>query len=538
MQIVIAPAAASPLVPSTSDLLLLTLLSLVPAVIVYVWTALALSRVFAKVGVDGWKAWVPVYNAVVFLGLGGLSGWLLLLWLIPIFGPIFVYVAVITAAHRVGTSFGYSAGMTVLAALLFPVWASILGFGGAQPGAGRDAYSYAPSEETGEALRGLSPDFGRSAFAEPSPFEARRDVPAPSAWIPPAPGTGVEPAPAAPAYVADAPAYSPDPSPYEPASFAPAGSPWAPGGTVPPSSAPTGSVAAPPSWDAPAEPAPAEPVTSWWMPAPEPEATPAAPADAVPTPSVAPAPEPYAPASEPAILPEPEHPSAPVAPAAAAQAATPEPVAAPESAAVAEPEARAAAWDEPGAPTDGRPEQWSDRAAQAPAPVPPHSVLRDAYVPESDAFPEESGAVSAVVGAPTAGAPRAAASSVSAFRPGMSDFVDDTVIASRKRPAWALQLPDGTTVELTAETVVLGRRPAPVHSAPGAQLVTVVEETRTVSKTHALLRRQSEAWVVSDLGSTNGVVVDEVEVEPGATTAVEADFLLGDAVLRLVRRER
>jgi hypothetical protein len=519
MQIVIAPVAVNPLMPDAGTVALLALLSLVPALIIYVWTALALSRVFTKVGVDGWKAWVPVYNAVVFLGLGGLSGWLLLLWLIPIFGPIFVYVAAVTAAHRVGTSFGYGPGMTVLAALLFPVWASILGFGGAQPQAGRDAYAYTPSEETGEALRALSPDFGRPGFGDIS-FEGRRDVPAPSAWIPPAPGAAFASAPAAP--------YEPAPA-YEPPAYEPAtpeggsnGSPWAPGGTLPPPApSATAPVAAPPSWDVPATdpaPAPPEPVTSWWMPAPEPEepaASAAASARERPAPE-SPAPEPVA--YEPAPIPQPSYERAPAS----------EPAPMPEPAYEPEPAPEQPAYESAPAP----------ESVETPEPAPARPVLRQAYVPEPDAFPEESGAVSAVAGSPTAGAPRAAASSISAFRPGMSDFVDDTVIASRKRPAWSLQLPDGSTVELTGDTAVLGRRPVPVHSAPGAQLITIVEETRTVSKTHALLRRQSEMWVVSDLGSTNGVVVDDSEVEPGETAAVEGDFLLGDAVLRLIRRER
>ena len=168
-------------------------------------------------------------------------------------------------------------------------------------------------------------------------------------------------------------------------------------------------------------------------------------------------------------------------------------------------------------------------------------VLRESFLPESDAFPEASGEVSAVVGSPIAGPPRSATASVSAARPGVGDFVEDTVIASRRRPKWALVLPDGNPLELAGDTVVLGRRPVPVHSAPGAQLVLVVDDTRTVSKTHALLRRRADAWMIADLGSTNGVVVmdgeTEIEVEPGADHEVHERFLLGDAELRLVRAD-
>ena len=53
----------------------------------YVWLALALAAVFRKSGEEAWQAWVPVLNLVVLLRLGGLSGWLLLLALVPVLGP-------------------------------------------------------------------------------------------------------------------------------------------------------------------------------------------------------------------------------------------------------------------------------------------------------------------------------------------------------------------------------------------------------------------------------------------------------------------
>ncbi|MDQ1129376.1 DUF5684 domain-containing protein [Microbacterium sp. SORGH_AS_0888] len=454
MQTALLHAATSPLIPGGRTVVIVLLVAIVPGLLVYVWTALALSRVYAKLGIAGWKAWVPVYNAVVFLGLGGFSGWLLLLLLIPLFGAVFVYVAIVTSAHRVNAVFGHGAGMTVLAALVFPVWASVLGFGGADPAPDGDAYDRGHDrlrdEDAAAALRALSPDFGRPALNEPL-FDARREVLPPSAWIPAAP----EPERAA------APVLAPET--------------WAPR-AEPPAAAPAHvaeppTVAVPVRSEAPAAPPAPEPapVTSWWMPAPDERAAAA--------PSARVAPEPAA-----AVPPPPAAPAPPVAPVAA----------------------------------------------------PP--VLREAYLPEADAFPEESGAVSAVAGSPTAGAPRAAASAVSAFRPGVGDIADDTFIAQRKRALWALELPDGTAVDLTEETVVLGRRPSPVPAAPGAQLITIEEETRTISKTHALLRRQGETWTISDLGSTNGVMVDTVEVEPGQSVVLDGDFLLGDATLRLARR--
>ena len=486
----------------TAPTVLLLALSVLPVLVVYVWTSIGLARVYTKIGVAGWKAWVPIYNAAVFLRLGGLSGWLLLLLLIPVFGAVFVYVALITAAYRISVAFGYGAGMTVLAALLFPVWASVVGFGDAEPDAapGVDEDEVAPAVE---ALRTLDPGFGRVEPAAAgddllggSRRSRRRDELPPSAWIPPGSGedpfrpVAPEPAPApeawpAPLGVVPEPAPAPAAAPAPAPAAAPVVEPVEPNPVAAPGPEPVrerpvaeepvtrSAVAEPEPAHTPAEPAP---VTSWWMPAPETEA-PAAPVTRRPLPQ-----------------------------------------------------------DDPDEP---EPPAWlTDDAPAVPEAHGARAVLRQPFIPESDAFPEDSGAVSAVAGAPTAGAPRSAAASVSAFRPGLSDDVDDTVIALRKRPTWALELPDGTSVDLTADAVVLGRRPAPVHAAPGAQLVTVEEETRTVSKTHALLRRRGDVWTVTDLDSTNGVVVEDVELPQGGSAPVDGDFLLGDAVLRLVHRTR
>src|SRR3546814_21092613 len=106
--------------------------SFVLIVVLYVWMALALSALFRKAGEEGWKGWVPLFNQAVLLQLGGFPPWLILLLLIPGLGGLAVYVLFVMAAHRINRSFGYGTGMTVLAALLGLIWASILGFGSAR----------------------------------------------------------------------------------------------------------------------------------------------------------------------------------------------------------------------------------------------------------------------------------------------------------------------------------------------------------------------------------------------------------------------
>ncbi len=164
---------------------------------------------------------------------------------------------------------------------------------------------------------------------------------------------------------------------------------------------------------------------------------------------------------------------------------------------------------------------------------------------ETDAFPEASGPVSAIAGAPDAGAPRSARTSVSAFHgkpeiPDEQDVLEETIIARRKRTDWTLVPPTGEPVALSAEVVILGRRPAGDPDFPGAQLVSIHDGT--VSKTHARLTLRDDRWYVTDLDSTNGVLFATVmgtEVEAPAGEEVEAGdrFLLGDAEVRLRRSD-
>jgi len=98
---------------------------------VYVWFSLALARVFSKQGIPGWKAWVPVYNAMTFMRLGGQSVIWVFLSVLPIVGLVSL-VFFIMAINGVSKRFGKGAGFTVLGVFLYGIWVSILGFGTAQ----------------------------------------------------------------------------------------------------------------------------------------------------------------------------------------------------------------------------------------------------------------------------------------------------------------------------------------------------------------------------------------------------------------------
>ena len=101
---------------------------------------------------------------------------------------------------------------------------------------------------------------------------------------------------------------------------------------------------------------------------------------------------------------------------------------------------------------------------------------------------------------------------------------------------WRLALDDGTQLDLTASRVVLGRNP--VASDPSEQALSVPDRSRTLSKTHARLVLQDGEWTVTDLGSTNGVLLydehgDEQLVEPGVPVSTADGFVLGKVGMRV-----
>ncbi|MGN7800863.1 FHA domain-containing protein [Leifsonia sp. 22587] len=108
--------------------------------------------------------------------------------------------------------------------------------------------------------------------------------------------------------------------------------------------------------------------------------------------------------------------------------------------------------------------------------------------------------------------------------------------AQQPRPVWRLVLAGGHAVPV-GRTLLLGRNPshAALPGAPDAELVAIDDPTSTVSKTHAALAPDGDDLTVTDLHSTNGVVVDGARAEPGEPVRLRgsADLLLGDLRVRV-----
>ena len=65
--------------------------------------------IYKKAGKHGWAAIIPIYKDVVWLKIAGLSPWLLLLFLIPIFGWIALSIIFIVSKFKLPVEFGQSA---------------------------------------------------------------------------------------------------------------------------------------------------------------------------------------------------------------------------------------------------------------------------------------------------------------------------------------------------------------------------------------------------------------------------------------------
>jgi hypothetical protein len=229
----------------------------------YVLSSIFLMKIFEKAGVQGkWRAWVPIYNFMVFSKLGDLSPWLILIaigatillgWL-PVIGwlvGIASFVLTLLAAWRVGLKLQKEAVWVILYFFLSIVWLGINAFdksrwNTAVPAAPWAGNSFLSDRTVWAGVPSQTPAGGYP----PNPVTAPGAYPPPAGYAPPPPA-----------------GYQPPPPPA---------------GTTPPATPPAAAPAAPePPTTPPAPPttpptAPPEPPTT----PPEPPTTPPSAPDA------------------------------------------------------------------------------------------------------------------------------------------------------------------------------------------------------------------------------------------------------------------
>ncbi|GAB3121903.1 DUF5684 domain-containing protein [Glaciibacter psychrotolerans] len=121
--------------------------------------------------------------------------------------------------------------------------------------------------------------------------------------------------------------------------------------------------------------------------------------------------------------------------------------------------------------------------------------------------------------------------------PADADELDETVITARRAKPWIFETEEGQKVTLTHAVVLLGRNPSR-DTHPEAQLISVKDAGKTVSKTHARIELVDGAWSITDLHSTNGVMLkadggNENELAAGTTAVLTEEFILGELPARI-----
>lgn len=102
----------------------------------------------------------------------------------------------------------------------------------------------------------------------------------------------------------------------------------------------------------------------------------------------------------------------------------------------------------------------------------------------------------------------------------------DAAQASVDTPAACLELEDGQKFDLDSEETLIGRSDPIDQIEPEVDLSFCGGFEQGVSRRHAVIMREDDGYVLEDLGSTNGTVVNREKVTPGSpVTLVEGDVI-------------
>ena len=258
----------------------LALLYTVLPLLIYALYSSFYMRIFDKAGVQGkWRAWVPVYNTMIFYKLGDLSPWLVLYLIgagiigaiIPFLGWFLILPLVgiaarvldLIAAWRVGLKLQKDAVWVILYFFLPPVWLGINAFDGSRWNPNIQPASWAANSLLGDrtvwdgiptqpTAAPQQPGYGAGPGYGTPPAQPGYGAPAQPGYAPPAqPGYAPPAAPAAPATGAPVPPVPPTTPPAPPQ--APPAAPPAPP-TAPPAAPPAPPAAPPASPNDPTQP--------------------------------------------------------------------------------------------------------------------------------------------------------------------------------------------------------------------------------------------------------------------------------------------
>jgi hypothetical protein len=105
---------------------------LLVALVYYVLSGFAFMKLFRKVGVEPWAAWVPFFNTWRILELGGQPGWISLVALVGSIGGTVTEVFECIGVYKTSLAFRKGGEWVVLFIFLPFVWAWLLAADGLQ----------------------------------------------------------------------------------------------------------------------------------------------------------------------------------------------------------------------------------------------------------------------------------------------------------------------------------------------------------------------------------------------------------------------
>jgi hypothetical protein len=91
--------------------------------IVAVFFAVCLWKIFVKAGKPGWAAIIPIYNCIVMFEIVGMPSWYVVLLFVPIVNIVIAIKMVIKLAKAFGKSGAYAAGLIFLPVIFYPMLA-------------------------------------------------------------------------------------------------------------------------------------------------------------------------------------------------------------------------------------------------------------------------------------------------------------------------------------------------------------------------------------------------------------------------------
>ena len=97
-------------------------------IILFIYGTILRWVIYEKAGKHGFAAIIPLYRQIVMYQVCGLSPWLMLLWLVPIFGWIAMFVIAIMKRFCLAKEFGRGSLFGFGLLFLSPIFQSILAF--------------------------------------------------------------------------------------------------------------------------------------------------------------------------------------------------------------------------------------------------------------------------------------------------------------------------------------------------------------------------------------------------------------------------